>query len=423
MNKKILVLLVLCLLVISSFLYAADEKVQIKFLHRWTQYMDYFEEIVKEFEEAHPNIDVEMQAISNDPFKEKIKIVLGTDEAPDVFFSWPGEFTNRFIRADKVLDITPYLEEDGWLETFIPSQIAPFIYEGKYYGTPFRLDGKVFFYNKVLFEKAGIEKIPETFDELIEDCQKLENIGVTPIAFGNIRPWAVSHYIGTLNQKMVTDETRYADLDPAEGTWTDPGYVEALEKYVELIPYFNDFVNALTHDDARATFFNSNAAMMYLEIVEVPELEMYAGDELKENWGVFVFPDIPEGKGDQDYLTGYPEGFVVSGTTKHPEEAVEFLKFLTGKTAGKLEVEMLGWINGIKNVVGPEDNVPEGILETVDLVLNAEEMVNWLDSSLSAKVWDAYSTQLQMLTDGYSTPEKVMEAVQKAAAEVRKEFE
>ena len=422
MTKKLLVLLVLCLVVVS-FMYAADEKVEIKFLHRWTQYMDYFEEVVKQFEEANPNIDVQMQAISNDPFKEKIKIVLGTDEAPDVFFTWPGEFTNRFIRAEKVLDITPYLEEDGWLETYIPSQIEPFIYEGDYYGAPFRLDGKAFYYNKVLFEEAGIEKAPETFDEFIEACQKLEAIGVTPIAFGNIRPWAVSHFIGTLNQKMVTDETRFTDLDPAKGTWTDPGYVAALEKYVEMIPYFNDFSNALSHDEARATFFNGDAAMMYLEIVETPDLEADANEELKENWGAFVFPAIPEGKGDQDYLTGYPEGFVVSGTTQHPEEAVEFLKFLTGKTAGKLEVNMLGWINGIKNVVGPEDNVSQGVLDTVALVLNAEEMVNWLDSSLHAKVWDAYSAQLQMLTDGFTTPEKVMEAVQKAADEVRKEFE
>jgi hypothetical protein len=49
-------------------------------------------------------------------------------------------------------------------------------------------------------------------------------------------------------------------------------------------------------------------------------------------------------------------------------------------------------------------------------------MVNWLDSSLHAKIWSVYSVELQKLTDQITTPEKVMAEVAKKAAEVREEF-
>ncbi|HPF17880.1 MAG TPA: ABC transporter substrate-binding protein, partial [Thermotogota bacterium] len=113
MKKKVLAILLVVGFILSSLVLA--ETVNLKFLHRWTQEPDksFFEEVVKEFEALHPNVKVDIQTVANDPFKEKIKVMLGTNDAPDVFFTWPGEFTNRFIRAGNVLDITSYMLEDG----------------------------------------------------------------------------------------------------------------------------------------------------------------------------------------------------------------------------------------------------------------------------------------------------------------------
>lgn len=399
-----------------------EDQITIKFLHRWTQEPDstFFNEVAKDFEKENPGIKVDVQAISNDPFKEKIKVVLGTDEAPDVFFTWPGEFTNRFIRAGKVMDLTERLNEDGWKDNFVQSQLEPFSYDDKYYGTPFRVDAKVFVYNKKIFKQAGVE-VPKSWEEFIEVLKRLDEEGITPISFGNQAPWAISHYIGTLNQKMVPDNVRKEDYKPENGDFSNPGYVEALEKYEEMVPFFNENPNAIKHDEARISLFNSKSAMMYLEIVEIPEIENMAPEEFKENYGVFEFPVIEGGEGNQNYLTGYPEGFVVSANTEHPEEAVEFLKYLTGKEVGVKEAKELGLVNGIKNVVKKGD-VKDIIYDTTQIVLNSEEMVNWLDADLHAKTANVYLADLQKLTDGIITPEEVMENVRKVAEEVRKEF-
>ncbi len=422
MRKRVVsVFIIMSLLLISVFTTTilAEEKVTLRFLHRWTQEPDntFFKEVAEDFEKEHPNIKVEVNAIANDPFKEKIKVILGTENAPDVFFTWPGEFTNRFIRAGHVLDLTPYMEE-GWKNDFVQSVLEPFEYQGKIYGTPYRLDAKVFVYNKEIFQKVGIEE-PETFEEFVIVCEEIKKAGVTPIAFGNMFPWAISHYIGQINAKCVPPAIYQEDVNPAKGTFTHPGYVKALEKYTQLLPYFNTSPNAIRHDEARARFVNGEMAMMYVEIIEIPEIErMVSGDF---NYGAFKFPDILDGQGDNDHLLGYPEGFVVYAGTKHPDLAVEFLKYLTGKEVGKKEAKEIGFVNGIKNVVD-EGEVRDAIYSTTQLVLETEKMVNWFDSALHAEIWSIAGRELQKLTDGVTTPEKAMDEIIKAAAKVREQF-
>src|SRR5690554_4972378 len=121
-NKNTIFILVVALMVLFSGSILAQDTIELDFMHRWTRNPDneFLEEVARRYEEENPNVKINVTAISNDPFKEKIKIILGTNDAPDVFFTWPGEFTNRFIREDRILDITNYME-DGWKDDFIPS--------------------------------------------------------------------------------------------------------------------------------------------------------------------------------------------------------------------------------------------------------------------------------------------------------------
>lgn len=423
MRRKLFTLsIVLAMLLVMTFsLTIGAQEVTLKFLHRWTQEPDsiFFEEVVANYEEQNPNIKIDMEVVSNDPFKEKIKIILGTENAPDVFFTWPGEFTNRFIRAEQVMDLTPYME-DGWGDTLIDSVVEPFKYEGKIYGAPYRLDAKVFVYNTKIFEEVGVEK-PETFDEFLTVLEKIDNAGYVPIAFGNMFPWAVSHYMGQLNAYCVPYDVYMEDLDPAVGDFAHSGYLMALEKYEELTPYFNDSANAIRHDEARVSLFNGEAAMMYLEIIEIPTIEQQAPEEFKNNYDVFVMPKIEGAEGDQTALLGYPEGFIISANTKHPEEAVDFLKYLTGKEVGQKEAQDLLFVNGVKNVVS-KGEIPDSVYNTTQLVLETDRLVNWFDSSLHAEIWSVTGSELQKLTDGVATPEEVLEEIRAIAEEVRAQF-
>lgn len=246
-----------------------DKKV-IKFFHRFPDepFNGFIESKITEYEEAHPDIDIVVESAQNDAYKEKIKVVVGGKDAPDIFFSWCGEFSERFLREDLIMNLTPYLEKDKeWKDSLIESQLVNYTKDGVTYGIPFRLDCKLFFYNTKIFEENGL-KVPTKWNEFIEVCDKLKAAGVTPISYGNQDKWPSAHYIGSLNQMLVSDEVREKDFDPSQGEFTDPGYEEALKLYQQLLPYCNDAVNGTTADMARTNFAMGKAAM-YLSLIHI----------------------------------------------------------------------------------------------------------------------------------------------------------
>lgn len=398
------------------------EKIELKFLHKWPQPENsaYFEEVVKAFEEENPNIKVNVEAIGDEPIKDKLRVLMGTDNQPDVFFSWSGEFANKFVRSNNALDLTSYLNDDSeWKDSIMEAGLEPFTSDGKNYGIPFRINGKFFVYNTEMFNKLGLTK-PETWDQFITVLDTLKNNNITPIGFGNIYPWAGCHYITGLNQKFVPEDVRAKDYNPKTGEFTDPGYIKALEYFKSLNDngYFIEGVNSTEHNMSNQMFYGEQVAMVYVELEEFAEVE----ENLPGKWDFFKLPSISEGKGNQNYLTGAPDGFMVSAKTKHPEEAVKFLKYLTNKENADKLVAMLGWPSPIIGAVN-ESNSSEFLIKGMDAIKEAEGMALWLDTDVHIKVSDAYLPNLQELLNGTKTPEQIMEEVQKVAKEVQSEVE
>ncbi|WP_437131749.1 ABC transporter substrate-binding protein [Bacillus atrophaeus] len=411
-----LVIASVCMLAISgcsSQSSSSDGKVTLKFFHRWPKEPErrYFEEVVKEFEKEHPDIHIQTEAVLNDSYKDKIKVMLGTSSPPDVFFSWSDEFAAKFIRGNKALDLSSYYKNDTeWSSQLVGTQIKPFTYEEKEYGVPWQMDAKSFFYNKDIFEKLNL-KPPSTWEELIEVSKKLKANGYTPISFGTKAPWTISHYIGTLNQRMVDEKTRERDYDAKTGEFTDEGYVKALEKLKELMPYFNEHVNSIDHEYARQQFKSGKSAIMYAETAEIKLVEPV-------NLGLFSFPDITGQKGSSNSLTGAPEGFMISSKTKHPKEAMEFLQFLTSKKMGEKLVKDVGKYSAVQGTA-TEENATATQREAVQQIIDADSMVSWFDMDVDVEIADVYLSGVQQMLGGDMTPAEVMKSVQKAAKQVR----
>lgn len=400
----------------------AEGKTVLKFLHKWPQpeYAPYFEEVVKEFEAQNPDIKIDMEAIADEPIKDKLRVILGGNEVPDIMFSWSGEFARKFVRAGAALDLTPYLEEDpAWKDSFIPASLQPFSSDDKNYGIPLRFNGKFFVYNKEIFDKYNLQA-PQTWDEFMNVLDTLKQGGETPIILGNESPWAAIHYLTGLNQKMVAQDVRMNDYNPRSGEFTDPGYVKAMEMFAELNQkgYLMDNVNSSSHDMAKQYFFTGEGAMMYVELEEFQNVE----DSLSGNWGFFQMPAISEGKGNQNFITGAPDGFIVSSKTEHPEEAIKFLKFLTSKENAIKLAEQIGWPSPIDGATNP-DTALQQVVEGVDTMKKAEGMAEWLDTDVHAKVADVYLSNIQLLLDGSKSPEEIIKEVQKVAKEVQSEVE
>lgn len=400
----------------------SEGQIELKLLHKWPQpeYSPYFEEVVKEFEKQNPSIKVKVEAVADEPMKDKLRVIMGGGSVPDIMFSWSGEFARKFVRSGAALDLTEYLNADTeWKNSFIPASLQPFTADGKNYGVPLRFNGKFFVYNKEIFDKYQLQK-PKNWDEFLQTLDKLKQAGETPIILGNASPWAGIHYLTGLNQKIVNNDVRMKDYHPKSGEFTDPNYIKALEYFKNLKDkgYFNDNINSSSHDMANQMFYAGKGAMMYLELEEFPQVEQ----SLSGKWDFFPMPDIAEGQGNHHYITGAPDGFIVSSKTKHPKEALAFLKFITSKQNAEKMAKQLGWPSPIVGATNPETALKQ-VAEGVELLRGAEGMAEWLDTDVHTKVAEAYLSNVQLLLDGTKSPEDIMKEVQAVAQEVKNEVE
>ncbi|MFS0854094.1 ABC transporter substrate-binding protein [Microbacterium sp. 179-I 3D4 NHS] len=394
---------------------AADGQVEINFFHRWPNEPknSYYSDLVAEFEKENPDIKVNVESVLNDAYKDKVKVVAGSANAPDVLFTWSGSFVDELVSNDALMDLGPWLEEDAeFADSFYPSQLTAFEVDGVQYGLPVGMQSKLFFYNKDVFDELGLD-VPTTWDEFIEVLDAIQDSGQTPIEYGAQEQWTIAHYVGTLNQRVVDPEVFQADQDPATGEFTDPGYVEALERFQELSGYMNEDLTAVGHEIARNAWIAGEAPIMYMQSAEVG----YLGD-VQFEYGTFNFPGVDGGKGDPDELTGAPEGFAISKTTKHPEEAQRFLEFLLSKDNGIAYAERAGELSPVKDAV-QEADVPEISKELAQGIIDASAMTTWLDNAYDPQIVQAYLAETQLMLSGQQTPEGVMAAVQEAAQRVR----
>lgn len=401
-----------------------NEVTTIKIFHRWTvePAKSAVEEMIADFEKENPDIKVEATTATNDAYKEKIKTVIASDDAPDIFFTWAGEYLNKFVREDLVLDLTDQLNESGTYDTMVKGQMDAFSYNGRQYGVPIKVDAKVFYYNKEIFSDLGLTP-PETYKEFISLLDKIKASDITPIYHGNVSPWAGAHYMTTLNQKMVPEDVRAVDYEPSTGVFDHPGYVRALEIYDELHKYMNDDVTAYDWGYTYSGFLNGDCALYYDQFITISDFAKDAPDFL-DNIGMFPFPAIEEGEGNQNLITGAPDGYAVHANTEHPEEALRFIEYtLSDEVVSKFATE-LHWVNAQKNVI---ENIEEvttivPLIEGMGYIKNAEGNVNWLDADVHAKIAQVYLVNLQKLDNKEITPEEIMIEVQAAATRLRDEL-
>ncbi len=402
---------------------ASGEPVTIRFFHKWPEpeHTDFYNYAIQEYEKTHPNVKIAMEAVADEPYKDKIRVLMASGEVPDIYFSWAGEFSWKFARGGQALDLTDALMNSDWKDKIILSAVEPYKWEGKVYGIPMRINAKFMVYNKSIFDKYSL-KPPATWDELLSVCDTLKQNGVTPIGFGNEYPWASSHYVGDFNAKLVKGETIQNDYllkSPADQLFTDPNYVEALARFQKLMTNgcFNEGPNGISHSGARSSFIAGKVAMMYIELEEFITVADGMG---KDAFGFFQLPGGTGGQGDPKLLTGAPDGFMVSAKTQHPKEAIDFLKFITGPEMGKEYVKRLGIPSAAVGAVNADTALPV-VVEGVNAINAASGMALWLDTDINIKIVEVYLPGMQALMTGTKTPEQLMKEVQEIAKTVQAE--
>ncbi len=418
--KKILIASSLVLTTLGAFVAFAQQKSNLTI---WvlTDIAPYFKEVAAEFEKANPDVTITVRDYANETYKTAIQVGVASNQPPDVFYNDPGEASFKFVRDGQVMDLTAAAKSAGWDKT-LKGTVGAFTLDGKIWGAPYTQQSKYMFYSKDIFAKEGV-KIPSTFSELLNTCKNLKAKGITPISFGNSERWPGIHYMTILNQKVVGDAqiaTDYSLKPAADKLFADPGYASALQKLKDMqdAGCFNNAVNSVSPEIARATFYTGKSAMTFCGTWC---LGMMDANGFKDKYATFRFPKIEGGKGNQDYVISGPTGLQVSSKSNNKAAAVAFLAYVVSvKPQARLVSETQRIPTNPAAVKGLE--LDPTLAAVIADLGSADGSTLWLDSAVESGISDAYQNVIQEVLNGTKTPQQAIAVVREAALTAKKKL-
>lgn len=419
MNKKLLLLAVLAVLLVSVGAVAAQDEVTINWWHISTQedQAAYWQGLADAYMEANPGVNIEITVLENAAFKERLTTVMQAGDPPDIFESWGGAVLWNFAENDLVRNIAPELEGE-WKDTFT-AKAALELYgqDGEYYGVPWTWGAVGMFYNKDLFEQAGLdpENPPATWAEFIDAVQALKDAGITPISLGEGEKWP-GHFWWVYLALRLGGEQAFLDAYNRDGSFADEPFVQAGEYLKSLVDMeaFQEGFLAMSHPESQGVLGNGEAAMMLMGQWTPGAQAQYSedGEGIGDALGFFNFPAVEGGAGNADDVMGGGDGFAIGANA--PDETIDFVKYLTSaenQIAGSFFIVPV--VAGTEDVFA-DDPIFQKILEARD---GAPYFQLYYDQFLPPALASAVVDGVETLFAGVTSPEETAQMIEEVAVE------
>ncbi|TJV23237.1 MAG: sugar ABC transporter substrate-binding protein [Mesorhizobium sp.] len=279
----------------------------------------YFADVKKEFEAANPGITVKFEVVPWDVLLQKLTtdITAGTNADLSIIGT---RWLIDFVQQDVAEPLDGYIKPD-FKDRFIDTFLSPSIMDGKTYGLPIAASARAMYYNKELFEKAGIAKPPATWTELQEDARKIKALGSGTFGFGlqgkEIETDVYYYYA------MWSQGTEILNKDGTSGLST-PGALEAAKLYKWMIDegLTEPGVTSNNREDVQNLFKQGKVGMM----ITAPFLSNQIKDEAPNlKYGVAAIPAGPTGARG---TYGVTDSIIMFKNSKNKDEAWKLLDFL-----------------------------------------------------------------------------------------------
>ena len=306
----------------------------------------FVEAVIDDFAAAHPELTIE---VTRDVTDDQIIAGLRGGESPDVAVSWESANVGQFCAPGGFEDLGPWLERDGVdMANFADATLYYTQFDGIRCALPLLADAYGLYYNRTLFEEAGLEGPPTTISELTEYAKaltkrgedgSLEGVGFDPLfGFYQFTPSRIATMFGA----------EWVSEDGGSTLGSDPAWAEALTWQKELVDWYGyeDLVEfgAGAGDEFSASnaFQTGKVAMNVDGEWRVAFIGREAADLDYGTAPVPVADDRPE-----LYGSGYINGTIVGipGNAANKEQAWALVKYLTTDDAALAKLS-----NGLRNV-------------------------------------------------------------------------
>lgn len=293
---------------------ASDEDVEIEYFtfSAAPDHLETLQTIVDGFEADNPGVTIDVQTAPFDEYFTRLQTRIAGGDAPDTFELNYENFVS-FAASEALLDPTAAAPDAIDPDVFYPEAFEAFSYEDVQYGLPASFSNVVLFYNKDLFDAAGVDYPDASWTW--EDERAAAEALTDPDAgvWGTFQPVSFFEYFKVLAQ----NGGEFFDAD-GEVAFDSPEGVEAaewlLDKVGDVMPSEAD----MGGQDDGGMFASGQLAMWHTGIWMFGVLE-----DMEDPWDIAVEP------GNTARASHFfANAAVASATTEHPEEAAAWLQHL-----------------------------------------------------------------------------------------------
>ena len=325
--KKLLSLILAAMMLLSVASFAVAEDRQVLTVVTWdantTPYL-----VAQEaaFEAAYPHIDLQYIDVASQDYAIKAGSMLSGGDTADIFMVKEVSDIVNWQAQGFAEPLTPFITADGYDMSGFVGMEANYAFDGTQYALPFRSDFWVLFYNKDLFDAAGVAYPTNdmTWDEYAALAKTMTGNGVYGTHYHTwlsaVANWAVCDGVNTL----------------ADGQYDDLAYFYNLYKDLEeagACMAYNELKASGLHYSA--AFANGNVAMMNMGYWYVSTLIGYMNDgTCSFNWGITAVPHAEGVAAGSSF--GNLTGVMINKKSANKDLAWTYVAWLCGAEGSKV---------------------------------------------------------------------------------------
>ena len=190
---------------------------------------------------------------------------------------------------------------------------------------PYQPNVFAFFYNKDIFEEAGVTEVPTTWEELDAACAKIKEAGYTPITCDDAY---ITCMFGYHMSRLIGEPA--TETVVKEGNWDDPAVLKTAEAYADFASkgYFSETIASNVWPAGQNQELAMGTAAMYLNGSWLPnEVKDMAGEDFR--WGCFSYPAVDGGVDGVEAANYGAQVLAINKDSKNAEAAFQLIEYIT----------------------------------------------------------------------------------------------
>lgn len=293
----------------------------------WTKVV---QKMVDAFNATHPGIHVTMLSVPSASGEQKLLTSIAAGDAPDVFTEW-NPYVAAFAQEHALLNLNQFMvgHYAGLKHWFYPVAAKWGTYQGQMYGMPWTMNTFLLYYNKTIMKQSGLNPAdpPRTMAQLWADQAKEWRISksgvVSQIGFYPSNSWDQYMPMFGVTAQDLFNGSKYTLTNPKAMALTD--FMAKYNKYpyAQVSAFEKGLSGAL---GGSVDPFELGKAGFYVNgMWEIPTIQQF-NPHLQ--YGAVPIPPAPGGFANTSWVNGnYNE---IPAGTKHPQQAFEFIAWLSG---------------------------------------------------------------------------------------------